>query len=99
MCSEYLMVIILLGQTCFLYLLDFGCSKSLFYLQATGSSSSTSTSGAPSSVQIPNLDESLQLMREMGIPDEDLSRQALQATNGDVQAAVNLIFAQWMADD
>lgn len=38
-------------------------------------------------------------MREMGIPDEDLSRQALQATNGDVQAAVNLIFAQWMADD
>lgn len=38
-------------------------------------------------------------MREMGIPNEDLSREALQATNGDVQAAVNLIFAQWMADD
>lgn len=64
------------------------------------SSSSSSSSGPPSAtVQIPNIDESLQLMREMGIPDEDLSRQALQATNGDVQAAVNLIFAQWMADD
>ncbi|KAK7086349.1 Ubiquitin-like protein 7 [Halocaridina rubra] len=64
------------------------------------SSSSSSSSGPPSaSIQIPNMDESLQLMREMGIPDEDLSRQALQATNGDVQAAVNLIFAQWMADD
>ncbi|XP_042877169.1 ubiquitin-like protein 7 isoform X2 [Penaeus japonicus] len=64
------------------------------------SSSSSSSSAPPSaSVQIPNLDENLQLMREMGILDEDLSRQALQATNGDVQAAVNLIFAQWMADD
>ncbi|KAK8725243.1 hypothetical protein OTU49_010770 [Cherax quadricarinatus] len=68
--------------------------------RASGPSSSSSSSGPPSaSIQIPNLEESLQLMREMGIPDEDLSRQALQATNGDVQAAVNLIFAQWMADD
>ncbi|XP_068244640.1 ubiquitin-like protein 7 isoform X2 [Palaemon carinicauda] len=67
--------------------------------RATGPSSSSSSGGAPGSVQIPNIDESLQLMREMGIPDEELSRQALQATNGDVQAAVNLIFAQWMADD
>ncbi|XP_076047225.1 ubiquitin-like protein 7 [Oratosquilla oratoria] len=60
--------------------------------QASGGSGATAAS-------IPNLDESLQLMREMGIPDEELSKQALQATNGDVQAAVNLIFAQWMADD
>lgn len=68
--------------------------------QASGPSSSSNSSGPPSaSIQIPNLEESLQLMREMGIPDEELSRQALQATNGDVQAAVNLIFAQWMADD
>ncbi|XP_045136440.1 ubiquitin-like protein 7 isoform X3 [Portunus trituberculatus] len=66
--------------------------------QASGPPSSAS-SGPPSTVQIPNIEESLQLMREMGIPNEDLSREALQATNGDVQAAVNLIFAQWMADD
>ncbi len=68
------------------------------HIYTTGTSSASS-SGPPSTVQIPNMEESLQLMREMGIPNEDLSRQALQATNGDVQAAVNLIFAQWMADD
>lgn len=56
----------------------------------------SSNTNAPA---IENVEESLQLMREMGIPDEELSLQALQATNGDVQAAVNLIFAQWMADD
>lgn len=67
--------------------------------RASGPPSSSSSSGPPSTVQIPNMEESLQLMREMGIPNDDLSRQALQATNGDVQAAVNLIFAQWMADD
>lgn len=74
---------------------------SICMFQASVPSSSSSSSSAPpsASVQIPNLDENLQLMREMGILDEDLSRQALQATNGDVQAAVNLIFAQWMADD
>ncbi|KAG0726581.1 Ubiquitin-like protein 7 [Chionoecetes opilio] len=66
--------------------------------RASGPPSSAS-SGPPSTVQIANIEESLQLMREMGIPNEDLSREALQATNGDVQAAVNLIFAQWMADD
>lgn len=71
----------------------------LHLLQASGPPSSSSSSGPPSTVQIPNMEESLQLMREMGIPNDDLSRQALQATNGDVQAAVNLIFAQWMADD
>lgn len=52
-----------------------------------------------STAPIENVEESLQLMREMGIPDEELSLQALQATNGDVEAAVNLIYAQWMADD
>lgn len=71
----------------------------LHLFQASGPPSSASSSGPPSTVQIPNMEESLQLMREMGIPNDDLSRQALQATNGDVQAAVNLIFAQWMADD
>lgn len=67
--------------------------------RGAGPFSSTSSSTPSANVDIPNIEEHLQLMREMGIPDEDLSRQALQATNGDVQAAVNLIFAQWMADD
>ena len=35
-------------------------------------------------------------MRELGITDDNLSIRALQATNGDVQAAVNLIFAGLM---
>jgi len=74
-------------------------SASRMSLQGSGPFSSGSSSTSSAIVDIPNIDESLQLMREMGIPDEDLSRQALQATSGDVQAAVNLIFAQWMADD
>ncbi|CAL4061223.1 unnamed protein product [Meganyctiphanes norvegica] len=74
-------------------------SASRMSLQGSGPFSSASSSTSSAFVDIPNIEESLQLMREMGIPDEDLSRQALQATNGDVQAAVNLIFAQWMADD
>lgn len=43
---------------------------------------------------LPNLEASVRLMAEMGIPDEALSRQALVITNGDVQAAVELVFAQ-----
>lgn len=31
-------------------------------------------------------------MREMGITDENVARQALQATNGDLQAALDLLF-------
>ncbi|XP_052793688.1 ubiquitin-like protein 7 [Mya arenaria] len=34
----------------------------------------------------------IQQMREMGITDENVARQALQATNGDLQAAIDLIF-------
>ena len=52
------------------------------------------TTAPPSAPPIPNLEESVRLMAEMGIPDDALSRQALQMTNGDVQAAVNLVFAQ-----
>jgi len=44
-------------------------------------------------------EESLQLMREMGIGDEEVARQALAATNGDVQQAIDLIYSQWMMDD
>ena len=43
-------------------------------------------------------DRFLPQMRELGINDDSLSLRALQATNGDVQAAVNLIFAGLVDD-
>nr|SVE70008.1 EOG090X0BNZ [Eubosmina coregoni] len=43
-------------------------------------------------------DRYLPQMRELGITDDSLSLRALQATNGDVQAAVNLIFAGLVDD-
>lgn len=35
----------------------------------------------------------LQQLRDMGIHDDELSLRALQATGGDIQAALELIFA------
>lgn len=35
----------------------------------------------------------LQQLRDMGIQDDELSLRALQATGGDIQAALELIFA------
>lgn len=37
-------------------------------------------------------------MRELGITDDSLSLRALQATNGDVEAAVNLVYAGLVDD-
>ncbi|XP_012942632.1 ubiquitin-like protein 7 isoform X3 [Aplysia californica] len=37
-------------------------------------------------------DAALQQLREMGITDENVARQALAATGGDIQAAIDLIF-------
>ena len=37
--------------------------------------------------------QQVEQMREMGITDENVARQALLATNGDMQAAINLIFS------
>lgn len=37
-------------------------------------------------------DSALQQLREMGITDENVARQALAATGGDIQAAIDLIF-------
>ena len=34
----------------------------------------------------------MQQLREMGITDENVARQALAATGGDIQAAIDLIF-------
>ncbi|VDI22283.1 Hypothetical predicted protein, partial [Mytilus galloprovincialis] len=37
-------------------------------------------------------DDQIQQLRDMGITDEALARRALQATGGDLQAALDLIF-------
>ena len=37
--------------------------------------------------------QQVEQMREMGITDENVARQALMATNGDLQAAIDLIFS------
>lgn len=39
------------------------------------------------------MQQQVEQMREMGITDENIARQALMATNGDMQAAINLIFS------
>ncbi|GFO13443.1 ubiquitin-like protein 7 [Plakobranchus ocellatus] len=41
-------------------------------------------------------DAALQQLREMGITDENVARQALAATGGDIQAAIDLIFGDGM---
>lgn len=41
-----------------------------------------------------SFDSQVQQLREMGITDEHAARQALQATNGDVQAALDLLFGE-----
>jgi hypothetical protein len=43
-------------------------------------------------------DRFLPQMREYGITDDSLSLRALQATNGDVEAALNLIYAGLVDD-
>ncbi|XP_052280464.1 ubiquitin-like protein 7 isoform X1 [Dreissena polymorpha] len=73
---------------------------------ATGAGPSTSTAaqGHPRPItqdffqqailqaQSSTITSQLQQMQEMGITDENVARQALQATNGDLQAAIDLIF-------
>lgn len=43
-------------------------------------------------------DRFLPQMRELGITDDSLSLRALQATNGDIEAALNLIYAGLVDD-
>lgn len=45
------------------------------------------------SAQNSALEAQLQQLRDMGITNENIARQALQATNGDLQAALEIIFA------
>nr|SVE73145.1 EOG090X0BNZ [Ceriodaphnia reticulata] len=74
---------------------------------STGSSGSRSA--APSSAQPTEsrsedvrlreqFDRFLPQMRELGITDDSLSLRALQATNGDIEAALNLIYAGLVDD-
>jgi len=51
-----------------------------FFQQAMAQAASAST------------DAALQQLRDMGITDENVARQALTATGGDIQAALDLIF-------
>lgn len=63
---------------------------------ATPSFSQPSTSNSsPSSNTTRNFASQLQQMRDLGITEEAIALQALEATNGDVQAAVNLIFSDF----
>jgi len=46
----------------------------------------------------PDLSSQLATMRDMGIVDEGLARQALTVMGGDIQAAIELIFSGWLGD-
>jgi len=46
----------------------------------------------------PDLSSQLATMREMGIVDEGLARQALTVMGGDIQAAIELIFSGWLGE-
>jgi len=64
--------------------------------QQPGPSSGTITNDffqqAMAHAQSASSDGALQQLREMGITDENVARQALAATGGDIQAAIDLIF-------
>ena len=46
-----------------------------------------------------NWDKEVAKMKEMGISDEDLARKALRVMDGDIQAAIELIFSGWDGKD
>ena len=41
---------------------------------------------------LPAFQEGLQALRDMGITDEGIARRALEATGGNIEAAVEIIF-------
>lgn len=75
--------------------------SSLASTPLSGVSPSSSTSNVPATNRPPNstantlinMAPQLAQMRELGISDEIVAIQALEATNGDVQAAINIIFS------
>ena len=56
-------------------------------------------SATPGSNPGPNYDSQLATMREMGITDETMARRALEVMQGDVQAAIDLIYSGWEGAD
>ena len=48
--------------------------------------------GAPPPPPVVASDAAVEQMRQMGITDEEVARRALEATGGDIRAALDLIF-------
>ena len=46
-----------------------------------------------------DIDDKVKKMAEMGIVDEGLARKALQVMDGDLQAAIDLIFSGWLGEE
>lgn len=65
------------------------------------STAAPASSEAPESMetQIRRMNPQLQQMREMGLTNDVINVQALQATSGDVQAAIDLVFSGAMSPD
>lgn len=74
--------------------------------QMEGGNPNRSVNSGPSSAPLRSedarlreqFDRFLPQMRELGITDDSLSLRALQATNGDIEAALNLIYAGLVDD-
>ena len=66
---------------------------------ATSSAQSASVESRSDDARLrEQFDRFLPQMRELGITDDNLSLRALQATNGDIEAALNLIYAGLVDD-
>lgn len=65
---------------------------------ATASSSGATESRREDVRLREQFDRFLPQMRELGMNDDNLSLRALQATNGDIEAALNLIYAGLVDD-
>lgn len=63
-------------------------------LAATADGAGTSASSVPSAAVV--TEDQLQQLRDMGITDEALARRALEASGGDIQAALEFIFGDDM---
>ena len=59
----------------------------------TTSASTPSSSGPSVSSRMRSWATQMQQLRDLGINDEIIALQALEATDGDVQAAINIIFS------
>lgn len=53
----------------------------------------------PPSAVAGTMEANLARMREMGVVDQGLARRALEVMEGDLQAAIDLIFTGWLGED